>query len=187
MKKHIFGFTLFSFIFASFAFAFAHLYAEPVLDKIFINKPVFEAERQKRYLKMSESSKVEVISTQFDTDEKKLISTIKMTLGAFDEVPPTFFVGTRIYSYENYSDVKKISVRDVEMNAFESANAPTDEVIFTIESAVSGSEKINGAENLYAIFDFWHFNTTDGNIKQISESSEPENVLFIHGKSSVLK
>lgn len=185
MKKHLLGLAIFSFIFASFAALFAFLYAPkiPQISRIEeIRRPVFENDRRYRCNKKSENIKFEVISTQYNLDEMKLISKVKMTLDSYGTMPSRVVVATNLYT----SEKTEIPVSDVEIKNFEPKNIQ-DEVVFYVVSDLGKNKAISRKENLYARFNFF---VTAGDRRQIVKSSadnEVKSVLFVHGESSVIK
>lgn len=185
MKKHLLGFTVFSFIFASFAIAFAYFYV-PKGETCHFQRPVYETNRRNNCQKKSENKKFEVYSTEFDLDKKKLISKIKMNLDGFGKEVKNVSVETKLFTSEQFK-VNKIKVEKVILSKFEVVNEITGELVFYVESDLSNTQEINLKENLYAIFDFHVFYVKDSNLKGISETSEAKSVLFVHGKNSVIK
>ena len=188
MKKHLLGFAIFSFIFASFAVAFAFLYA-PKIPQIAqveeVRQPVFETDKRNRCNKKSENNMFEVISTQYNLDEKKLISKIKMTSSSFDRERENIIVNTKLYTM-GQSEAVKFPVKDVKVWTFEPTKNSKNEWTFYVESDLSKYE-IDPQENLYARFNFSiAIGCMRGSFEGL-EDSQPKSVLFVHGKNSISK
>lgn len=186
MKKHLLGFAIFSFIFASFAIAFALLYS-PVIPQIShfeeFRRPVVETDRRYRCNRKPENIKFEVISTQFDLDEKKLISQIKMKLDNYGNVPKNILVDTNLYT-EQQAEVKKFDIKAVRVETFE-IRKDTNEAIFDVVTDLSKSGEINHKENFYVQFEIAANYENSLEIKNFRTEAKP--VLFVHGENSVIR
>ena len=152
MKKHIFGFALFGFIFTIFAVAFAYFYAPPlpqifaVDEKIYV-KEITAIDNKPTYCKKQENKlSAEVINSQYFVGKNKLISEVKLVWNGTGEPPKKVSVTTM------FSDLDKSyghSFGDVQIieNPFESAS----EKVLTFVSR--GEENMNIAkdENFYVV------------------------------------
>lgn len=185
MKKHLLGLAIFSFIFASFAVAFAFLYAPMEITEVKeeIRMPVFENDTRYRCNKKLESIRFEVISTQIDLDKKKLISQIKMKLDRYTNVPKNVRIGTNLFT-EQQLEVKNFEIKEAKLENFE-IRKDTNEAIFDVISDLSGNRELNRKENLYVKFSIYTNYENRLDLKEFSTEVKP--VLFVHGNNSVIK
>jgi hypothetical protein len=106
MKKHIFGFALFSFIVASFAITFAFLYAPTIPPKEAVKPPFMQTEmrtEKRSYCNLNKNNlSYEILSSQYFVEDNKIVSKIRVSLrGANSVAPSKIYVGTTFSSAGN--------------------------------------------------------------------------------------
>ena len=182
MKKHIFGFALFSFIVASFVFTYAFFSAPSIPSKEAVKPPVSQPEPQaeKPYscnLRKNNLS-YEVLSSQYFVDEDRIVSKIRVSLN--DSVAPSrIYIGTTFSSAVNignggYGDQQTV----------ESPFAEGREKIVTVVSKITDGKKIDIDENLYVLVHIADYDISR-NYKKSGEVTQAKPVLFVYGKSSL--
>lgn len=187
MKKHLLGFGIFSFIVVSFALAFASFYVPEICPITQIEetpRTVVETDTRYRCKKQETNTRFEVISSQFDLDSNKLISQIRIKLGKNANTPKKVKVKTMVLSSDKTYMPEFYGSTNAEINTFVMESNDT-EAVFVVVSELSKSKKIEGNENLYANFDLTVTFENGQEIKNLVV--EPTAILFIHGKSSVIK
>ncbi len=186
MKKHLFGFAIFGFIFASFAVAFAYFYAPPIPQIGEVKQsPVYLSEPRTSCFKKSEnrkSLKHEIISSQYFYDENKVVSEIKLTWNGYGSAPEKINVVT-ILTASEYSKSGRNSTLQEFQNPFADSRIATIKVV----SRILEAEKLDKGTNLYAFFRIsgvnFNYDDFDGN----ANLKEPTQVVFVHGNSSIIK
>jgi hypothetical protein len=186
MKKHLLGLAIFSFIVVSFAVAFVFFTTKPEVCHFGITKkPVIENDRRYKCNKKSEIIKFEVLSTQFNSEEGKLISQFRVNFDKNVELPKVISIGTNLYNYKN-SEVEKVQLKDELFESFE-VNHFKNEATFFVESDLKNLMSINSGNNLCVVFDFY-VNHNKGDALPLSKiSSEAKPVLFVHRTKSSSK
>ena len=187
MKKHILGFALFNFIFASFAFISAFFYAPPI-------PYVAEVKEQTEIKHSSDKSKKtscfpgkrknishEVISSQYFMDEGKVISKIKLVWSG-DSAPEKISVNSTFFTLKNYKK-NNFGTFQVLENPF----SDTNEKIVTIVSRVSDNQRIEKGENLYAFFNVSEGYSTETSAESVITLANSTEVLSVHGNNSIIK
>lgn len=182
MKKHIFGFALFSFIIASFVFTYAFFSAPSLVSKEAVKPPAAQLEprEEKPYTCNFRKNKLshEVLSSQYFVDENKIVSKIRVTLN--DSVAPS-----TIYVNANYSAAGNIGKNGFgDQVRIENPFSEGREKIVTITSNVTDGKKFDIDENLYVLVSASDY---DGSInyKRKGEVTQAKSVLFVYGKSSL--
>lgn len=184
MKKHIFGFALFSFIVASFVFTYAFFSAPSIPSKESVRPPVAQLEprEEKPYSCNLRKNKLsyEVLSSQYFVDEDKIVSKIRVSLN--DSVAPSrIYVGT---TFSSAGNIGKNGYGD--QITVENPFAEGREKIVTITSKVLEGEKIDIDENLYAMVSVTDYDGST-NYKKSGAVTQAKPVLFVYGKSSMSK
>lgn len=185
MKKHIFGFTLFSLIVASFIFAYAFLSAPSIPSKEAVKPPVSQKESrsEKPYSCYPKKNKLsyEVLSSQYFVSENKIVSKIRVSLNNYASVPSKIFVST------NFSSVGNIGKDGFgDSQAVEDPFAEGREKIVTVVSRVSDGKKIDIDENLYVLVSVTDYDGS-ANYKKSGEITEAKAVLFVYDEKPILK
>lgn len=166
MKKHIFGFALFSLIIVSFVFTCA-LFNSSV-EVINIETTAHKINNNQKLLVYK------VKSVQFDLDSGKLISNVEFTWNGFE--PPTeIFMNAKVTGFDQ-NKTFDFFVFDRLDQPFKNGN----NIIVTFETT---AERYDGDEkdNLYASFGV----SNEAMPKETGSEITP--VLFVHGKSSIVK
>jgi hypothetical protein len=182
MKKHIFGFALFSIIVASFVFTYAFCSAPSLVPKEAVKPPVaqYEPREEKPYSCNFRKNKLsyEVLSSQYFVDEDKIVSKIRVSLN--DSVAPSrIYVGTTFSSAGNIGKDRFGDQMTVE-NPFSEGR----EKIVTITSKVVDGEKIDIDENLYVMVMVSVYDDA-AKYKTRDEIRQAKPVLFVYGKSTI--
>lgn len=181
MKKHIFGFTLFCFIFVSFVFASAFFYAPPIPQiaqvalPVFDEEPLIDGEEPMKPTGISH----EIISSYFFYDENKIVSKIRISRNKREKAP------AKIYITARYSAVVNVAERAFDdVKILENPFAVADVQIVTITSLISNRDSINKDANIYMFT-----NVTDRSLpyRKSGEVTETKQVVFVHGETSVIR
>lgn len=181
MKKHIFGFALFCFIFGSFVFASAFFYAPPILQiaevalPVSDDEPLIDGEETVRPTGISH----EIISSYFFYDESRIVSKIRISRNKREKAP------AKIYITARYSAVVNVAERAFEdVKILENPFAGADERIVTITSLVSNRDSIAKDANIYMFT-----NVTDRSFPytKSGDVTPTKQVVFVHGETSVIR
>lgn len=183
MKKHILGFAIFSFIFASFAVAFAYFYAPPIPQISEVKTSVYQSDSRNTCRKKRSTAtniKYEVISSEYFYNQNIIVSRIKLTWNGYGNAPEKISV---IPQFASNGDSHK---RKGNSQFF---NRPfTDSGIITVigdfsEDSDSVSAKYNKKfdrkKNLYAYFTIFDENSETNNPATFI-STNPAPVVFVH-------
>jgi hypothetical protein len=184
MKKHIFGFALFSFIVASFVFTYAFFSAPSLVSKEAVKPPVsqYEPREEKPYSCNFRKNKLsyEVLSSQYFVDENRIVSRIRVSLD--DSVAPS-----RIYVGATFSSAGNIGKNGYgDQLTVENPFSEGREKIVTIVSNVTDGKKIDIDENLYVTVTVADYDGST-NYRRNGDVSQAKSVLFVYGKSSMDK
>lgn len=184
MRKHILGFAIFNFIFASFAVAFAYFYAPPIPRIAEVNQqpPVFKPEF-KRYChnKKTKSVSAEVISSQFISGKDKIFSKVKISWNGFGAPPEKLYVTTLIFT-PNGVNKESFGTYQILEQPFKDASEKT----FTLISSASGTKKIDENTNLYARFRVTENDKSD-KLTVEKELTDAVPVFYVHGDDFVIE
>lgn len=183
MRKHIFGFALFSSIIFTFALVFAFFNAPAIPKKEEVKQPVLPKEtvRENRDYYCPKKSKdltYRVMNSEFDSDSGKFTSNISLSWNGYGKPPKKIFVKTQLFTM----DTGEKAVLDFGKPFIEPFGESRSTII-TVETKIS-SAKIDPQKNLYAGFDFsedeFSSNFTVGN----AYLTEANQVLMIGKKPS---
>lgn len=174
MKKHILGFAVFGFIFASFAVAFAIINAPaiPQGDAVEVfGVPVYKAEKPSSCRKSAKKLSYEIISSHYDLTKLKLYTRVSLKWNGHEAAPKNLFVNI------------EVSKPSETMVIYESTNVVSAFVInnradVLIETDVNRNLLNGKLENIYAKYSF-----SENFVKaEIDESySESFPVVVSHG------
>ena len=185
MKKHIFGFALFSFIVASFVFTYAFFSAPSLVSKEAVKPPVaqYEPREEKPYCNFRKNKlSYEVLSSEYFVDENKLVSKIRVSYnGAIRIAPSKIYVGA---TYSSAGNIGKNGFGD--QLTVENPFVGTREKIVTIVSKVANGKKIDIDENLYVTVKVGDYDGSS-NYQSNDEVTQAKSVLFVYGKDSMDK
>ena len=181
MKKHIFGFALFCFIFLSFVLASAFFYAPPIPQIAQVAVPVFGEESLIDCEEPMKSTGIshEIISSYFFYDESKIVSKIRVLRNRREKAP------AKIYITARYSAVVNIAERAADdVKILENPFVGADEQIVTITSLVSNRDSIDKDANIYMFI-----NVTDRcfPLGNSGDATETKQVVFVHGETSIIR
>lgn len=179
MKKHIFGIALFCSIVASFALIYAFIYA-PVIPQIAPVKQ-FETKYEKPYsCKMKRQNvSFEVISSEYFYDENKIVTEVKLKSLNNSIAPENVYLNVT-YSQQGATSGFSSSENKTIENPFSESNEKI------VKIATTPTEKISRDENLYVLVNATDY---DGSTqyKRSDDLTKAKAVLFVHGKSSIIK
>ena len=162
MRKHIFGFLLFSSIVVAFVLVFAYFYAPEIPKITDVTRPNFES-----------NASYQVQSVQYDLERRKLISRIRFNW--FGEGPPP----KNLWMYATISDDRRQFVASLPAQELRDPFKNGNEVYLTLEMPFSSSQNISREDNYYAKFEIYG----DCSATQFSNSIAVP-VLFVHGEES---
>ena len=177
MKKHILGFAIFSFIFASFAFAFTYFYAPPIPQISEVKIPVYQFESRNTCRKKRSTAtniKYEIISAQYFYNQNKIISKIKLTWNGVGDAPSKINIVAKIGTSDELSNERIISPQFFD-KPFLSSNFSIVELV--IDNL--GTERFDRKKNLYADFTIFDENSDTDNPDTFG-SMNPTSVVFVH-------
>ncbi len=182
MKRHLLGFAIFSFIFASFAVAFARVYVQEIPSISEVNQqPVYHSEIKTSCWKKSKQSKniqYEVISSQYFYGENEVVSKIKLTWKGDGNVPKKINVVAKFSSTGNSS---KVTVENSQF--FESPLSDSNSSFIKVVSKLGVKDRFDRKKNLYAHFTIFDENSETNNPKTFASLS-PTPVVFVHNGDS---
>jgi hypothetical protein len=184
MKKHIFGFLLFSFIVASFGLIFAFFYAPSIPPKESVKPPVPQTvERvEKPYSCPTKRNKIsyEVLNSKFDLDGNELISKVKVSWTGSGAPPSQIYVRTELFTLVRNELTKTLETVTFE-EVFENRSEATLIVVSKLDKVDS---KIDEKQNLYVTFNFSEEFPTENYSNSGKNVAEAHPVLFVHGDVS---
>ena len=181
MKKHIFGFMLFSLIVASFVMVYAFFYAPACPPKEAVKPPVpqtISRTEPQTYCNMNKNKlSYEVLSSQYFVDENKIVSKIRVSLNGSVRVAPSKIYVGMIFSTAGKSSASQFGEYEIVENPF----AESREKIVTIVSKSVDGRTIDIDENLYARASV--SDSYEGSVKS-TDNTQPKAVLFVYGEKS---
>jgi hypothetical protein len=187
MKKHVFGFALFSLIVASFVFVYAFFSAPSIPPKEAVKPPLSRTETRTGkptacYPKRLKDFSYEIVSANYFAEQGKLVTKVKLYWNGRDEAPATISVQPRIFSIDNYE--KAINLKTETLSEpFADGNGRT----FSVESKFVLSGMKEGPPNLYVVFDFADGASGNYLTSEKAGLAEAFHVLYVYGESSVIK
>lgn len=187
MKKHILGAAIFSVIFVSFAFVFAFFYSPQIPQitevepEINGKQPVVNYRKTSCFPKNRKKISVEVVNSHYFFDEDKVYSEIKLTWNASSTPPEKIYLTTVVSASEDKAGNSFGGVFQILEEPFKDATEKT----FKVVSRASDNKKIKIKDNLYVVAAASEYSgdETEEASKSFSDSKE---VLFVHGKSSII-
>jgi hypothetical protein len=186
MKKHLFGFAIFSLIVAAFVMVYAFFYAPAIPPKETVKPPVAHTDTQveRPYSCRLSRNKIsyEVLSSEFDRDKNKFTSKVKLTWNGASQAPEKIYIDLKFVTSSQLDKPLHFISQKID-NPFPDGN----QRITTIESEDVPAGKVNKNENLYAIYQFSQNDLSEENPNKTIDLSEAKQVLFIHGEDSVIK
>lgn len=186
MKKHIFGFVLFSLVIASFALVYAFFNAPSIPPKEAVKPPVAQTEtrEEKPYfcnLRRNNLS-FEVQSSQFDLDNNKLTSKVKVYWNGNENPPKQIYLTGNLFTL-----AQKETSKSIEPLVFTSAFNNRREATLVVLSNFGEEIKFDQRQNLYVNLKFSESDSSENYSKPSINLAEANQVLFVHGESSVIK
>lgn len=182
MKKHIIGFTLFTFIVGSFAIIWAlfgfFTQTIPNIPKVESdNLPVFKSENRRNCRMKREIISYEVVDSYYFADENVVVSTLKLKWNGYGTPPESISILPSIFTADNKTVIsgQGTFLRDI----FESKK----EVNVTVRTYPHGVAKNLLNENIYT--DFYVTSETGARLNSDFEAT-PRQVIVVHGESSII-
>ncbi|MGI9056137.1 MAG: hypothetical protein ACR2F2_10090 [Pyrinomonadaceae bacterium] len=182
MKKHIIGFTIFTFIVGSFAIIWAlfgyFTQTIPTVPKVESdNVPVFKSENRRSCRMKDEKISYEVVDSYYFADENVVVSTLKLKWNGYGTPPESITILPKIYTADNETVIsgQGTFLRDI----FESKK----EVNVTVKTFPYGLSKKLLNENIYT--DFYVTSETGASVKSDFEATTRQ-VIVVHGESSII-
>ena len=186
MKKHIFGFVLFSLVIASFAFVYAFFNAPSIPPVEAVKPPISQAEtrEEKPYfcnLRRNNLS-FEVQSSQFDLDKNELTSKVKVYWNGNGNPPEQIYLTGNLFTFDKLETSKSI-----EPMVFSGTFNDRREATLIVLSNIGDEIKFNERQNLYVNLKFSENKSSENYSKPGKNLAEASQVLFVHGENSVIK
>jgi hypothetical protein len=184
MRKHIFGFALFSLIFASFALVYAFFYAPSIPPQEAVKPPISQTEtrNEKPYSCQLRRNKLsyEVLSSQFDWDKRELTSKVKIFWNGYGESPTQIFAKIELFTIEENGFSESLEPMAF-TKVFENRTEATLIIIRKLDEA---NKKLSKGQNLYIDFNFSENYPEVDYVKSSKNLSQAYQVLFIHGEKT---
>ena len=186
MKKHIFGFILFSLIVASFVFVYAFFYAPSIPSPEAVKPPVprteTRAEKTYCYPKRSKNFSYTVESANYYAEQRKLVTKVRIHWNGRSEAPKKISIQPRILTADNYE--KNIALKaETFVNPFMDGNDKT----VTVESKFVLDVIGSGPPNLYVALDFADALSGIALSSEKAGLSEAFHILYVFPESSQIK
>jgi hypothetical protein len=186
MKKHIFGFVLFSLVVASFALVYAFFNAPSIPPVEAVKPPVAQTEtrEEKPYFcnfRRNNFSYV-VQSSQFDLDNNKLTSKVKVYWNGNGNPPEQIYLTGNLFTLD-----QKGTSKSIEPMVFTGAFNNRREATLVVLSNIGNETKFDRRQNLYVNLKFSENDTSENSSKPGKNLAEANQVLFVHGEGSVIK
>lgn len=192
MKKHIFGFALFSLIVATFAIIYA-FFSAPSIPPVNAVKPpsaVSESRTEKPYscpTKRKDFAKdfsYEIVSANYFAEQNKLVTKVKLYWNGSGVAPKKLVIQPRIFTIESYDNEKLDGLKaETLVEPFADGNGKT----FSIESKFVLSGMGSGPPNLYVAFDFADGANGNPLTSEKASLAEAFHVLYVYDDSLVVK
>lgn len=187
MKKHIFGFVLFSFIVVSFGLIYAFFYAPSIPSKEAVKPPAAQTETRNERPYSCPTRRVkdfsyEVESANYFADQGKLISKVKLYWNGKGPTPKNISISPRIFTLDTYEKSTALSAETF-YNPFERGNSVT----VSIESKFIPNGVGSGPANLYVVFDALDSTSGAYLTSEKINTSEAFHILYVYGEGSETK
>lgn len=181
MKKHIFGFVLFSLIVASFVLVYAFFNAPSIPPIEAVKPPISRTEtrEEKPYYCNLRRNKIsfEVQSSQFDLEKNKLTSKVKVYWNGNENPPKQIYLTGNLFTL----DQKEIS-KTIEPMVFTGTFNNRREATLVVLSKIGEDTKFDKRQNLYLNLKFSEDNSSENYSKPSKNLTEASQVLFVHGE-----
>jgi len=186
MKKHIFGFVLFSLIVASFVLVYAFFNTPSIPPKEAVKPPIarMETREEKPYYCNLRRNKIsfEVQNSQFDLDKNELTSKVKVYWNGNENPPKQIYLTGNLFTL----DQKEIS-KTIEPMVFTGTFNNRREATLIVLSKIDKEIKFDERQNLYLNLKFSENDSSENYSKPSKNLAEASQVLFVHGENSVIK
>ena len=184
MKKHIFGFVLFSLIVVSFALIYAFFFAPSIPSKESVRPPVpqteVRTERPACYPKRLKDFSYEVISANYFAEQGKLVSKVKLYWNGNGAAPKRISVSPRVFTLDDSEKSTSLKAEAL-INPFEDGNSKT----ISIESKYVLSDNGSGPANFYVVFDVLDNSSGTRLTSEKVNLSEAFHILYVYGEVNV--
>ncbi len=189
MKKHIFGFAIFSIIFASFALVYAFFYAPSIPPKEAVKPPLAPTETREvkpyscypKRIKEKDFSYY-VVNSSYFKPENKFVSKIILYWNGKGEAPKQISIRPRIFTMENYENAQVLMEKTL-VEPFKEGNSKT----ITVESNFVLSGLGTAQPNLYVAFDVLDGANGSYLTNENVGLAGAHQVLLVYGNSPVVK
>ncbi len=182
MKKHIFGFALFSLIVASFALVYAFFNAPSIPPKESVKPPVAQTEtrEEKPYLcnLLRSNLSYEVQSSQFDLVANKLTSKVKVYWNGDGNPPKQIYLTGNLFTLD-----QKDASKTIEPMVFTGTFNNRREATLVVLSKFGEEIKFDERQNLYVNLKISENSSSESYSKPSKNLSQASQVLFVHGES----
>jgi hypothetical protein len=186
MKKHIFGFMLFSLIVASFVVVYAFFYAPSIPSPEAVKPPVprteTRAEKPFCYPKRSKDFSYEVESANYYAEQGKLVTKVRIHWNGRGDAPKKISVQPRILTADNYG--KNLALK---AETFFAPFTDGNDKMVTIESKFVLDGVGSGPPNLYVALDFADALKGIALSSEKAGLSEAHHILYVFPESSQIK
>ncbi len=189
MKKHIFGFVLFSLIVASFVLVYAFFNAPSIPPKEAVKPPIARTEtrEEKPYLCNLRRNKIsyEVQSSELDVATYKFISKLTLHWDGYGTPPKEILVEPQLFTLDNVEKAvenPKILSTKTLINPFKTDSKTT--VLIISDQVLIGLSK---NENVYVAFNILDVETGNYLTKVKPSLNEAHQVLLSYSKNSTTK
>lgn len=188
MKKHIIGFTIFAFIVGSFVsiWALFGYFTQTIPNVPTIeseNLPIFASDKKTScFPKQREKLSYEVANSYYFDDEKTVVSTLRLKWNGFGIPPknlvitPKFYIGGKEVTALGKSQSRQVNLTDLPNGSKRELNMSVN-----VDQPFSKNEL---KENIYVDF---NISSESGEQFGLNKSSNPTQVVLVHGESSINK
>jgi len=190
MKKHIFGFALFSLIVALFAVTYTFFYAPSIPPKEAVRPPAAQAEtrEEKPYTCQLRRKNIsyEVRSSELNIEKNKFTAQVTIYWNGYDAPPKTLSVEPQVFTLDNVEksvEDQNILAPKTLVDPFKNGSKATVVLTFDVKKDFSVARD----KNVYTVFSF--LDAENGNTLFKASKSLPEahQVLVNYGKVSPAK
>lgn len=187
MKKHIFGFVLFSFIVASFALVYAFFSAPSIPSRETVKPPVtapveVRSEKPMCNYKRTKDFSYSVESANYFADKNLLMTKVTLSWNGNGAPPREISVQPRVFTLGD-TEVTFPLKSGTFVEPFKNGNTKT----IYLESDWRVSQYKNNSPNFYVVFDVSD-NVSGKNLTSEKVNiAEAHQILYVYGDDSVIK
>jgi len=187
MKKHIFGFALFSLIVATFAFIYTVFYAPSMPSKNAVKPPVSQTEtRSERptacFPRRPKQFYYTIDGANYYVENNVLVSKITLYWNGSGAPPAKISVQPRIFMIDNSENPKSLKAETL-IEPFKDGNSKS----LTVDSKFVINGVGNGPPNLYVVFEVLDAESGNYLTSEKVNLAEAFHILTVYPDSSELK